>query len=325
MKNLIIILVFALNSLFIYSQDVPVEYDFYIEKADSFFNIKDYKNASLNYSEAFKVNFWRGSLYSRYNAACAWALISKPDSAFYQLKRISSKAKNSYYDQFISDSSFCSLYTDSRWGNILEIEKQKKDIIEKNYNRPLIAKLDTIYYNDQKYRHQLDSIEKIDGIDSKEIDNHWKLIKKIDSINLIEIKLIIDKYGWLGPDIITYEGNSTLFLVIQHSNLETQLKYLPIMKEAVLKGNASGDDLALLEDRVLLGLGKKQVYGSQIGRDDKNIFYVQPLEDPDNVDKRRAEVGLGPLSEYISNWGIIWDVEKYKIDLPFLENKLKGK
>ena len=31
---------------------------------------------------------------------------------------------------------------------------------------------------------------------------------------------------------------------------------------------------------------------------------VSPLEDPDNVDKRRAEVGLGPLADYVSNWNI---------------------
>lgn len=41
-------------------------------------------------------------------------------------------------------------------------------------------------------------------------------------------------------------------------------------------------------------------------------FYVSPIEDPQNVDKRRGKVGLGPLADYISNWDIIWDVEKHK-------------
>jgi hypothetical protein len=30
------------------------------------------------------------------------------------------------------------------------------------------------------------------------------------------------------------------------------------------------------------------------------------------VDKRRAEVGLGTIQDYISRWNITWDVEEYK-------------
>lgn len=73
----------------------------------------------------------------------------------------------------------------------------------------------------------------------------------------------LDERGWLGPDVIGQTGNSTLFLVIQHADLVTQEKYLPMMREAVTKGNAKGSSLALLEDRVLIRNGKQQRYGSQ--------------------------------------------------------------
>ena len=96
------------------------------------------------------------------------------------------------------------------------------------------------------------------------------------------------------------------------------------MREAVKSGKASGSSLALLEDRVALKQGKKQIYGSQIGQDsDLKLYYVLPLEDPDNVDKRRAEVGLQPLSDYVNHWQIKWDVEQYKKDLPTIEAKRK--
>ncbi len=105
----------------------------------------------------------------------------------------------------------------------------------------------------------------------------------------------------------------TLFLVIQHSPLEIQQKYLPMMRDAVKKNNARSSSLALLEDRIALRTGKRQIYGSQIGRDQETgEFYVSPIEDPENVDKRRAEVGLGTIQDYISNWNITWDVEKHK-------------
>ena len=149
---------------------------------------------------------------------------------------------------------------------------------------------------------------------------HWKIIQEKDSINLIKVKNILDEVGWLGFDVLGDQGNSALFLVIQHSDIVTQEKYLPMMRDAVKKGNAHGSQLALLEDRVALRQGKKQIYGSQIGKDNEtNKYYVSPLEDPDNVDKRRAEVGLGPLATYVSQWQIKWDVKQYKKDLPKLE------
>ena len=70
--------------------------------------------------------------------------------------------------------------------------------------------------------------------------------------------------------------------------------------------------LALLEDRVSLRKVGKQIYGSQIGKDQETgEYFISPLEDPENVDKRRAEVGLGPIADYISNWNLTWDAKKH--------------
>ena len=154
---------------------------------------------------------------------------------------------------------------------------------------------------------------------------YWKIIDKKDSINQIKVRSILDKYGWLGADVVGRQGNLTLFLVIQHADQATQEKYLPMMRDAVKNGKAQASALALLEDRVAMGQGKKQIYGSQIGTDmETNQYYIRPLSDPDNVDKRRAEVGLEPLAEYAQRWQIKWDVVQYKKDLPAIEAKEKA-
>ena len=155
-------------------------------------------------------------------------------------------------------------------------------------------------------------------MNSNEMKAHWKKIQKTDKANLKVIRKILDKRGWLGADVVGGEGNSTLFLVIQHSDLKTQQKYLPMMRDAVQKGNAKASSLALLEDRVALGLGNPQIYGSQIGRKEDGTYYVIALKDPDNVDNLRASVGLEPLAQYASYFGIAWDLEQYKKDLPEL-------
>lgn len=184
--------------------------------------------------------------------------------------------------------------------------------------------LSDVYEEDQKYRQQIEGIQKKFGWNSDEIHAHWKIINKMDSINLIQIEKILNERGWLSEDIIGTDGNSALFLVIQHSDIKTQEKYLPMMREAVTKGNARASSLALLEDRVALRRGKRQIYGSQIGKDpETGEAYVLPLEDPENVDKRRADVGLGSIQEYVSMWGLKWNWKEYLKQLPDIENKQK--
>ncbi len=184
-------------------------------------------------------------------------------------------------------------------------------------NKPVAAKLDSIYSDDQKYRMQFDSMMNKFGLQSKELHSLIVLMNQQDSINVVKVTTLLDKYGWLGADSIGTKGNYTLFLVIQHGNQAIQEKYLPMLQAAVKKGNAKGSELALLEDRVLLGQGKMQLYGSQISMDNQTQqYYVSPLADPENVDKRRAAVGLEPLAAYVKDWQIKWDVAQYKKDLP---------
>lgn len=326
MKQTTFILTLIFSTNFIFGQNIPKEYFDFVKIADSLYNAKEFRSSADKYSEAFKANGWKGLPNDRYNAACSWALASVPDSAFFQLERIATKMNYSNYGHITTDSDLTFLQNDNRWKPLIEKIKQNKDKTEANLNKPLVAILDSIYIEDQKYRLQIEGLEKKYGWDSKEMKDHWKIIHEKDSINLIKVKSILDKYGWLGADVVGGQGNSTLFLVIQHSDQATQEKYLPMMREAVKNGKAKGSSLALLEDRVALGQGKRQIYGSQIGRDpDTQIHYVSPLEDPDNVDKRRTEVGLGPLAEYVNHWQIKWDLEQYKKDLPKLEEKTKRK
>ena len=154
--------------------------------------------------------------------------------------------------------------------------------------------------------------------------NPWKKIFENDSITLTKVIKVLDSRGWLGSDIIGNLGNRTLFLAIQHSDLKTQEKYLPLMREAVQKGNASPSNFAYLVDRVALGQGKKQLYGSQLVRDlVTGEHYISPLDDPDNVDMRRTELGLGKLQDYVSPLGMTWNIEEYKKKLPEIEAKYK--
>lgn len=177
------------------------------------------------------------------------------------------------------------------------------------FNKKLANQLDSIYEEDQKFRLMIDDIESKFGRESQEMKNHWETISKKDSMNLIPVTAILDKYGWLGPDLIGEKASAALFLVIQHSNQKVQEKYLPMMRDAVKNGKAQGSDLALLEDRVALRQVRKQIYGSQIRRNHQTgKYFVAPIEDEPNVNTRRAAVGLEPLEDYLQRWGIDYKV-----------------
>ncbi|MFK8061265.1 MAG: DUF6624 domain-containing protein [Polaribacter sp.] len=191
-----------------------------------------------------------------------------------------------------------------------------------NLKKQLIEVLDTIYLDDQSIRLQFfDDLKKY-GQKSDEFRATVIAMNKQDSINIIKIEKILDTYGWLGEDIIGKNGNLTLFLGIQHAKLSVQEKYLPMLREAVKNKNAKPSQLALLEDRVAMRNGKKQIYGSQTKIDDKTgKNYFAPIKDPENVDIRRAKVGLPPMAEYAKMFDITWDINEHKI----MSQKLNSK
>lgn len=319
--------IFSLFSFFLvfdaYSQQEQV-YDSLVNQAFGFYEIKEYKASAEKYAEAFVAFGGKAYMADRYNAACSWALAGIPDSAFVQLVKITQNGSYTNLEHITSDTDLNTLHTDKRWKKIIRQVQKNKEKEEANFDKPLVAKLDKIYADDQSHRMQINAIQEKYGWKSPQMDSIWKVIELKDSLNLIEVKKILDSRGWLGADIVGGKGNSTLFLVIQHADQKTQEHYLPMMREAVAKGNAAASSLALLEDRVALGQGKKQIYGSQIGMfRETNENYVLPLEDPDNVDKRRASVGLGKLQDYVTYWGMTWNVEEYKRNLPRYEEEQK--
>ena len=309
--------IYTLLLLFLFTGVNAQEYSKLISEANKLYETKDYKMSTDLYDRAFKIESKNPS--HLYNGACVSSLAGNTKKAF---KWLNLSIENGWTNlkHLNSDTDLENLHSKKEWGKTIEKLEKKLDLIEANYDKPLQAELLTIYDEDQKYRKQIHETLKKFNDDSKEMQDLWKITLQNDSINLLKVKKILDEKGWVGKDKVGAQANSTLFLVIQHSDLETQKKYLPMMKEAVKNGNADSGSLALLIDRIEIREGRKQIYGSQIGiNPNTKTEYVLPVIDPDNVDKRRTEVGLGSMSDYVKNWNLIWDVEKYKSELPELE------
>lgn len=314
MKKLTTLLTTLLLATFVSAQ--THEYNSLVKEASSLYEQKNYQKSAITYSAAFRKGGAIASPTDYYDAACSWALAGFIDSAFYYLRR----SNYTDYSHAAEDKDLMSLREDPRWDKLLALIKLNKEKAEINFNRPLVEELEEIFKLDQDVRNEVPLISEKYGWDSSEMKAHWNVMRKVDSINIVRVRSIIDKHGWLGKEVVGARGNATLFLVIQHSDLQTRKKYLPLMREAVANGKAKAEHLALLEDRVALEHGYRQIYGSQVYNDPgTRKSYLAPLEDPDNVDTRRAKIGLQPLSEYLKSFDIVWDVEQYKKDLPSIE------
>lgn len=288
------------------------KYSEHVDTASALYHSKEYKKSAAKYLEAFELLEGKAYPNDRYNAACSYALAQDTENSFYHLFRLAeSTTRYSDYHHITNDTDLNSLHKDKRWNKLIALVKANKEEKEKYYDKPLVAILDTIYKDDQTDRRKIDQITNDYGYQSDEMINLWDTINAKDSINQIKVMKIIDERGWLGEGVIGFQGNKTLFLVIQHSDLETQLKYLPIIKQAAKDGNVRKSYMALFEDRIALRQGQKQIYGSQMYTSRDGEVYVAPLIDPENVEKRRAKFGINSLKEYLAHKEMIWDVEKY--------------
>jgi hypothetical protein len=121
----------------------------------------------------------------------------------------------------------------------------------------------------------------------------------IDRKNTARLKEIIDRHGWPGRALVGADGANAAWLLAQHADRDRpfQKRCLGLLKKAVKAGEASGQQLAYLTDRVLVAEGKKQLYGTQFRTVDGKLE-PSPIEDEANVDRRRKEVGLSTLAEY---------------------------
>lgn len=135
----------------------------------------------------------------------------------------------------------------------------------------------------------------------------FELMRKIDSINIIEVEKIVEKYGYPSKSMVGEPANIAVFYVVQHS--EKIDKYLPIIREASKNGDISKAALAMMEDRNLMNQGREQIYGTQIrGQESKSgkwIYFLWPLKNADSVNIWRKQVGFEQnVEEYVKDMDV---------------------
>lgn len=180
-------------------------------------------------------------------------------------------------------------------------QNSKRDAI----NVALKRKLEYVLLRDQGIRElmggNLSSERKAELLSEMKIteqdiegNKKYALSREIDSVNLVEVEKIIQKYGYPGKNLVGEPANKTVFYVIQHS-LKID-KYLDVIRKATENGDIDRTSLAMMEDRNLMQKGIEQIYGTQIkgkaNRKGEWIYFLWPIQNADSINFWRKKVGF---------------------------------
>lgn len=273
------------------------EYAQLTTKADSLFMAGDFEGANLAFGKALQLTEYVQPVHL-YNGACSAALVGDTETAFQRLFARLEKQQDWYTDNIQNDEDLISLHTDERWSALTDSMMVRKRRIEANFDKPLRRKLLMIEKTDQEVRMIYLSAHNSVPHDSIAEAEALKEMQRVDKINQEQICKILDSRGLVGKDKV---GNAVgvFWTVIQHADVETQKKYLPLFIEGAQRGDITQEGVAMLEDRINMNEGKPQRYGSQLIENELGKLVVYQLLDAEKVDDWRNEMGMEPLDDYL--------------------------
>lgn len=170
-------------------------------------------------------------------------------------------------------------------------------------NAVLIRQIDSMYKTDQFWRREFIKAQRKEKSAYSDETIQDKMAET-DSINELKAKAIIKKHGYPGYSLVG-ESSNNFWAIVQHcdDDVPFQEHVLALMKKEIAKNNASKRNYAYLTDRILTNKNQKQIYGTQLSRDNKTgKFSAFPLQYPKSVDKLRRKMGLEPLADYIKSF-----------------------
>lgn len=290
------------------SSDNRVAYLERIRTADSLYTASDFAAACATFDAAFRAYGCCILPYHLYNAACAAALAGSADAAFAWLRTRMEAEPGWYSDRIASDTDLAALHGDPRWQVLVDSLVRRQDRAERNFDHPLRQRLRELLDADQDVRIRYVAAARAEHPDPQLLEKLTGEMLRTDSANVRAVTEILDTRGWVDRETVG-DVSAALFVILQHAEPAVQKRYLPLLREAVRRGELAPSSLALFEDRIAVSEGRPQRYGTQILQHNDGTYYVAPLENRDSLDAWRSRADLAPMETYVRRWNIEWKHE----------------
>lgn len=304
MKSIKILI--SLVCVFIFYQSIFAQYNSNIEGLRNVILFADsllIKNQKEQYVKQLKKDIITNSTDEQdlnyYNLAICYSANRQEDSTCYYIKKCLQESSD-FNNLVLTDTDFEFLHQYECW------EKIKNEIdsvfLEQNpgiKNKKLAVELYHIFLKDQHAR----------GLGLKKID---PALANVDNENLKRVEEIITVYGWPTYSMVGKAAADGAFMVIQHSDVNTQRKYFNQLLDAAKADEASKESVALLTDRISVRLKGMQIFGTQVYQLKDSItgkpgsYKYFPIKDEANVNAKRKEMGMAPLKDYYALFGIVY-------------------
>lgn len=138
--------------------------------------------------------------------------------------------------------------------------------------------------------------------DGSVFDGYHPAMEEVHNRNADRLEQLLEG-GWPAVSRVGVDGADAAFRIAQHaiSRPDFQRRCRELLQAAVVAGEADPTQLAMLTDRIRCLEGRGQLYGTQFEWDNNGYLSPRPISDPEDVDFRRASIGLGPLAEAIAH------------------------
>jgi len=127
-----------------------------------------------------------------------------------------------------------------------------------------------------------------------------RALRKVDTENTERLKSVVERYGWPGASTVGADGAQAAWLLVQHASGDPgfQRMALSMIEPLVERGEISVKLYAYLYDRT----HSPQRYGTQGACTAPGVWSPREIEDPVNVDERRALAKIEPvkLADYVA-------------------------
>ena len=122
----------------------------------------------------------------------------------------------------------------------------------------------------------------------------------IDRRNTLRVKELLQDIDWFRISVFGTQADHDAWLLVQHAtqDIELQRSILLTLEGLVKEGETDTVSFAYLYDRVAMGDGRPQRYGTQGNCSESGAWIPIDFEDEANVDALRLAVGLGEIEIY---------------------------